>query len=71
MRFFVFVLLLFETLQACRLTLQFMGDLLGTRDLNEKIQYELQEFRQLNYETFINDFIRTAVSCEKYRKISL
>lgn len=70
-KFLVFEInLKLDNLQACRLTLQFMGDLLGTRDLNEKIQYELQEFRQLNYETFIQDFIRIAVRFESYAMVS-
>lgn len=39
-----------------------MGELLESKQLNEKIQYELQEFRQLNYESFVHDFVRLAVS---------
>jgi hypothetical protein len=49
-------------LQACRLTMRFMGDLLDTKQLNERIQYELQDFRQLNYDSFVHDFTRIAVS---------
>lgn len=44
--------------------MRFMGDLLNTKELNEKIQYELQEFHQLNYDSFIHDFTRIAVSSE-------
>lgn len=51
-----------KLLQACRLTMRFMGDLLDTKQLNDKIQYELQEFHQLNYDTFVQDFTRIAVS---------
>lgn len=40
-----------------------MGELLDAKQLNDKIQYELQEFRQVNYESFVHDFTRTAVSC--------
>lgn len=39
-----------------------MGDLLNCKQLNEKIQYELQEFHQLNYDTFVHDFVQFAVS---------
>lgn len=38
-----------------------MGDLLNCKQLNEKIQYELQEFHQLNYESFIHNFVQFSV----------
>lgn len=50
-----------DSFQACRLTMRHVGELLETEQLNDKIQYELQEFRQLNYDSFIHDFTRIAV----------
>lgn len=38
-----------------------MGDLLNCQQLNEKIQYELQEFHQLNYDSFIHNFVQFSV----------
>lgn len=38
-----------------------MGSLLDAKQLNEKIQYELQDFHQMNYDTFIHDFARITV----------
>lgn len=39
-----------------------VGDLFEKRQLNDKIQYELQEFKQLNYESFVHEFTKIAVS---------
>jgi hypothetical protein len=43
-----------------------MAELLDSKELNIKTQYELQEFRQLNYETFIHDFARISVNFLHY-----
>lgn len=48
-----------------------MSDLLGVKELNEKIQYELQEFRQLNYEMFLHEFVRITVSSQSQLKFPI
>lgn len=64
------MLILFKCLRfkACRLTLRNVGELLDAKELNIRIQYELEEFHQLNYETFVHDFTKIAVS---YLKLNL
>lgn len=42
-----------------------MGVLLEAKQLNERIQFELEDMHQLNYEKFIHDFTRITVSCYK------
>jgi hypothetical protein len=39
-----------------------IGNILGANQLNAKIQNDLQEYQQLNYDSFIHEFIRIAVS---------
>lgn len=44
------------------MTLRYMGDLLEAKQLNARIQIELEECHQLNYDTFIQEFTKLAVS---------
>jgi hypothetical protein len=43
------------------MTLRNIGNIMEVPKLNEKIQLELQEYQQLNYDSFVHDFVRIAV----------
>lgn len=49
------------------MALRNIGNILGVSELNEKIHLELQEYQQLNYDHFVHEFIRTAVSVPDLR----
>ncbi|XP_070495465.1 maestro heat-like repeat-containing protein family member 1 isoform X2 [Chironomus tepperi] len=59
---FPFLLHLCETesiiVRACKIALRNVSNILGAKQLNEKIQLELQEYQQLNYDHFIHELIR-------------
>lgn len=44
------------------MTLRNIGNIIDSPKLNEKIQFELQEYQQLNYDSFVHEFTRIAVS---------
>lgn len=44
------------------MTLRHIGYILNANELNKKIQNDLQEYQQLNYDSFVYEFIRIAVS---------
>lgn len=48
------------------MTIRHMGELLEAKQLNTKIQYELEEGHQLNYDSFIHEFAKIAVSGCKF-----
>jgi hypothetical protein len=44
------------------MTLRNIGHIINSPKVNEKIQFELQEYQQLNYDAFIHEFTRIVVS---------
>ena len=44
------------------MTLRNIGSIIGVPKLNEKIQLELQEYQQLNYDTFVHELTKIVVS---------
>lgn len=53
------------------MTLRHIGNIIEVPKLNEKIQLELQEYQQLNYDAFVFDFAKIAVSYENYYQLLL
>lgn len=43
------------------MTLRNIGSIIDSPKINEKIQFELQEYQQLNYDSFVHEFTRIAV----------
>lgn len=48
------------------MTLRNIGNIMDAPKLNEKIQFELQEYQQLNYDAFAHEFARIAVSYDSF-----
>lgn len=50
------------------MTLRHIGNIIEVPKLNEKIQLELQEYQQLNYDAFVHDIAKIAVGFKNYHQ---